>query len=92
MATVVPPSGSRPLPPDALFLDRPALHEAYESLLAYQARHPEPALTARWLGHLLREVPVQEHLAREITDCRNIDSNLDDLSEKYISLLLKFCE
>ena len=88
------PTTVLPLPRDDTFSDQPRLQQAYERLCTYESRLSVSAnnpLPARWLGHLLREVPVKGILAREITSCKD-DSALGKLSTFYRDRLLRVCE
>ncbi|KAF8331903.1 uncharacterized protein EI90DRAFT_3055831 [Cantharellus anzutake] len=76
------------LPSDDLFNGQPSLQQAYERLRTYETTHSTKPLPARWLGHLLREVPVKDALAREITSCKD-DTAIQDLSDIYRDLLLR---
>ena len=85
-----------PLPRDNQFSDQSAgslqaLQFAYERLLTYETDHSESSLPARWLGHLLREVPVKENLASEINSCRD-NTAIERLSTFYRDRLVRLCE
>jgi len=85
------PTTVLPLPLDDMFVDEPSLQQAYESLCAYEARHSAPIndpLPARWLGHLLREVPLKGDLANEITSCED-DAAIRKLSIFYRDRFLR---
>ncbi len=87
------PTTFLPLPLDDMFADKPSLQQAYESLCAYETRHSAPIngpLSARWLGHLLREVPIKEDLVNEIASCKD-DAAIEDLSIFYRDRLLRVC-
>ena len=81
------PTTVLPLPRDGIFTGQLSLQEAYE------ADHPAPtsdSLPARWLGHLLREVPIKEALARSITSCAD-DGAIQHLSTYYRERFLRVC-
>jgi len=71
------------LPADDQFADQPSLQQAYDRLRTYEVGHSTPqtgSLTARWLGHLLREFPRKEIFASEITSCAD-DAAIEDLGK-----------
>ena len=88
------PTTVLPLPQDDIFADEPSLQQAYARVSAYEIDHFAPIsnpLPARWLGHLLREVPIKESLAREINSCAD-DSEIEELSAYYQIRFLRVCE
>lgn len=82
---------ARALPNDQIFADSLEFNEVYQRLLNLESTRGKDLVSIRWLGYLLREVPVKGSLATEILACTN-DAEILELSKIYMGCLLRLCE